>query len=172
MSSPYEFVYRGAFSFPLSPRQMWQELERPDRLTGRWRWVDVRRVDPTLEQGAELTCVIKQPVPLRMLLDVISRKVTHGELIGVEFRGDLRGRGELRLEPDSEGTLADCGGASRSCSAECARRHARLTVELTLQGGIIGDGFDKGDHANPEHPSPVSSLIGSPNVPGNRMFVG
>jgi hypothetical protein len=37
MSSPYEFVYRGAFSFPLSPRQMWQELERPDRLTGRWR---------------------------------------------------------------------------------------------------------------------------------------
>jgi hypothetical protein len=107
MSSPYEFVYRGAFSFPLSPRQMWQELERPDRLTGRWRWVDVRRVDPTLEQGAELTCVIKPPVPFRMLLDVIVREVTHGELIGVEFRGDLRGRGELRLEPDGEGTLAD-----------------------------------------------------------------
>lgn len=107
MNSPYEFVYRGAFSFPLSPRQMWQELERPDRLTGRWRYVDVRRVDPTLEQGAELTCVIKPRVPFRMLLDVIVREVTHGELIGVEFRGDLRGRGELRLEPDGEGTLAD-----------------------------------------------------------------
>jgi hypothetical protein len=51
--------------------------------------------------------VIKPPVPFRMLLDVIVHDVTHGELIGVEFRGDLRGRGELRLEPDGEGTLAD-----------------------------------------------------------------
>jgi hypothetical protein len=51
--------------------------------------------------------VIKPPVPFRMLLDVIVREVTHGELIGVEFRGDLRGRGELRLKPDGEGTLAD-----------------------------------------------------------------
>jgi hypothetical protein len=107
MSSPYEIVYREAFSFPLPPRQMWQELERPDRLTGRWRWVDVRRVDPTLEQGAELTCVIKPPVPFRMLLDVVVLEVTHDELIGVEFRGDLRGRGELRLAPDGEGTLAE-----------------------------------------------------------------
>jgi hypothetical protein len=65
------------------------------------------RVDPTLEQGAELTCVIKPPVPFRMLLDVIVRQVTHGARIGVEFRGDLRGRGELRLQPNGEGTLAD-----------------------------------------------------------------
>jgi hypothetical protein len=72
MSSPYEFVYRGAFSFPLSPRQMWQELERPDRLTGRWRWVDVRRVDPTLEQGAELTCVIKPPVPVPIMRRLVT----------------------------------------------------------------------------------------------------
>jgi hypothetical protein len=65
---------------------MWQELERPDRLTGRWRWVDVRRIDPTLKQGAELTCVIKPPVPFRMLLDVIEREVACGHPGGSTLR--------------------------------------------------------------------------------------
>lgn len=106
MSSPYEIDYRGAFSFPLSPRQMWHELERPDRLTGRWRWVDVRRVDPRLEPGAELSCVVKPPLPFRMSLDVVVLEVSHDKLIAVEFRGDLQGLAELRLQPEGGGTLA------------------------------------------------------------------
>lgn len=105
MSSPFVVDYRGVFSFPMSPCQMWHELERPDKLTGRWRWVDVLQVDPRLEPGAELSCVVTPPLPYRMALDVMVLEVSHCKLIEVEIRGDLRGRAELTLEPEGQGTL-------------------------------------------------------------------
>jgi hypothetical protein len=107
MSSRYEFVYKETFSFPLTPAQLWRELECPDRLTGRWSWVDVLRFYQSLEPGSELSCVIKPPVPFRILLDVEVVEISPGALVGIALRGDLEGRGELRLSPDGGDTLVE-----------------------------------------------------------------
>jgi hypothetical protein len=85
---------------------MWRELERPDKLTGSWRWVDVLRVGPRLEPGSGLSCVVTPPLPFRLALDVTVVEVSHCKMIEVEILGDLRGRAELTLEPEGEGTLA------------------------------------------------------------------
>jgi hypothetical protein len=107
MRSPYVILYRGAFSFPLSPCDMWNELERPDRLARGRRWVEVRQVDPRgLQPGAALLCVVEPPLPYRMSLEVVVVEASRCEFVEVEIHGDLEGHAELRLEPAGEGTRA------------------------------------------------------------------
>jgi hypothetical protein len=97
MRSPYVILYRGAFSFPLSPCDMWNELERPDRLARGRRWVEVRQVDPRgLQPGAALLCVVEPPLPYRMSLEVVVVEASRCEFVEVEIHGDLEGHAELR----------------------------------------------------------------------------
>jgi hypothetical protein len=105
MSSPFVVDYGKSFSFALPPSEIWEELERPDQLTSRWRWIEVLHVDPQLKRGAELSCVIKPPLPYRMSLDVMVAEVSNCKQIVVEINGDLQGRAELTLEPTLDGSM-------------------------------------------------------------------
>jgi carbon monoxide dehydrogenase subunit G len=106
-SSPYVIEYRGSFSFPVAPDEVWSAIEQPEHFERWWSWLRELRVEGSgLTTGAVLHGVVVPPVPYRMRLRVILVDCLPARHIEATVHGDLAGRARLLLEPEGEGTRA------------------------------------------------------------------
>ena len=65
--SPYVIEYRGAFSFPCTPDEVWSAMQRFDRFECWWGWLREFRVEgPGLEGGSVFHGVVVPPLPYRL----------------------------------------------------------------------------------------------------------
>jgi hypothetical protein len=84
--SPYVIEYRGAFSFPCPPDEVWSAMQRFERFECWWGWLREFRVEgPGLGAGSVLHGVVVPPLPYRLgvriaLLCVRPRRIEDARL--------------------------------------------------------------------------------------------
>ena len=105
--SPYVIEYRGAFSFPCPPDEVWSAMQRFDRFECWWGWLREFRVEgPGLEAGSVLHGVVVLPLPYRLGVRIAVLECVQPLRIEAAIHGDLEGAARLVLEPEREGTRA------------------------------------------------------------------
>jgi hypothetical protein len=102
---PYVIAYEGAFDFPLSPDELWDELEHVDRFDSFLLWLSDFRLDGDgLKAGSTLYGVISPPLPYRMRLRVDLDDCQRPSFVRASVHGDLEGDASLVLLPRDGGT--------------------------------------------------------------------
>jgi len=103
--SPCVIEYRGTFTFPVPPDELWAYLEKVDRLEPSLNWLSEFRFDGDgLRAGSVLAGVITPPLPYRMRLRVDLLECERPSRIEAAVHGDLEGWAQLLLEDDDGGT--------------------------------------------------------------------
>lgn len=125
--SPYVIEYRGAFSFPASPDEVWSAMERFERFERWWGWLREFRVEgPGLMTGSVLHGVVVPPLPYRLGVRIALLKCVRPRRIEAAIHGDLEGAARLVLEPEREGTRAEV-----SSTIEVMQRPLRVAARVT-----------------------------------------
>jgi hypothetical protein len=107
-ASPYVIEYRGHFSFPVPPEEVWSAIKQVDRFEGWWGWLrDLRVEGPALETGSVMTGVVAPPLPYRMGVRVALVNCIPFRRIDASVQGDIQGQARIVLEPVAKGTLAN-----------------------------------------------------------------
>lgn len=107
-TSPYVIDYTGRFGFPVPPSDVWSALGRLDQFERWWSWLGELEVDgPGIQTGSVLRGTVVPPLPYRMRLTVDLDRCVSERSIDASVTGDLLGEAHLRLNPTSEGTVAD-----------------------------------------------------------------
>jgi hypothetical protein len=102
---PYVIAYQGSFDFPLSPDEMWEELEHVDRFDAFLLWLSEFRFEGDgLKAGSSLYGVISPPLPYRMRLRVDLDECQRPSSIKASVHGDLEGDASLLLAGTAKGT--------------------------------------------------------------------
>ena len=128
--SPYVIEYRGAFSFPCPPDEVWSAMQRFERYERWWGWLREFRVEgPGLETGAVLHGVVVPPLPYRLGVRIVLGECVRSQLIDADIHGDLEGAARLVLEPERDGTRANV-----SSSIEVMQRPIRLAARVAPRG--------------------------------------
>jgi hypothetical protein len=92
--------YSGSHRFSISPRDLWSAIERTDRFSEWWGWLEEFHVQGEgLAQGSVLSGVVAPPVPYRMRIRVEILRVEPGAEIRAAVHGDLEGEAWLALHP-------------------------------------------------------------------------
>ena len=124
--SPYVVEYKGRFSFPASPQQVWSAVEHVERFETWWGWLrDLRVEGPGLTSGSVLHGVVAPPLPYRMRLRVVLLDSVPPHGIEASVHGDLVGHARLVLEPEGDGTRV-----SVSWTIEMMQRPMRLAARI------------------------------------------
>ena len=119
-SSPYVIDYEATFRFEVTPDELWETLEQPDRFERWWTWLGEFRFEPAapepagprgpdngvLAPGAVLHGIVAPPLPYRMRLNVVLDDCAPPSRIDASVHGDLEGHAVLHLEPAGDGTVA------------------------------------------------------------------
>lgn len=122
----YRMDYAGRFDFPISPPELWAELQRLDQFERWWGWLGNLRVDGAgLEVGSVLRGTVAPPVPYRMHVDVELWRCVPGQQIDATVTGDLAGDAHLRLRPTAGGTVTDV-----AWTLEMLQRPMRLAARV------------------------------------------
>ena len=104
-SSSCVIDYRGVFSFPVPPDELWVAIERVDRFEGWWSWLSEFRIEGDgLQTGSVLRGVVAPPLPYRMRLRVELTDCERPTRIEADVHGDLEGQARVLLEPEDDGT--------------------------------------------------------------------
>jgi carbon monoxide dehydrogenase subunit G len=107
MGSPYVMDYRGSFSLPAPPGDVWSAIGQVDQFEQWWVWLSEFRLEaPPLGRGAVLHGVVSPPLPYRMRLRIELETWDPPRLIEARVGGDLRGQARIVLEPGTGGTVA------------------------------------------------------------------
>ena len=124
--SPYVIEYRGAFSFPCPPDEVWSAMQRFERFECWWGWLREFRVEgPGLEGGSVFHGVVVPPLPYRLGVRIALLECVRPRRIEAAIHGDLEGAARLVLEPEREGTRA-----SVSSSIEVMQRPLRVAARV------------------------------------------
>lgn len=124
--SPYVIEYRGAFSFPCPPGEVWSAMQRFERFERWWSWLREFRVEgPGLEAGSVLHGVVVPPLPYRLGVRIALLECVRPRRIEAAIHGDLEGAARLVLEPEGEGTRA-----SVSSTIEVMQRPLRVAARV------------------------------------------
>jgi uncharacterized protein YndB with AHSA1/START domain len=118
--------YRGAYTFPVPPPELWDAMERTDRFQGWWRWLSEFRLEGDgLRAGSVLTGVVAPPVPYRMRVRVDLEECVRPSRIRASVHGDLEGPAELRLAARPGGSRVDA-----AWTLEMMQRPMRLAARV------------------------------------------
>src|SRR3954466_10300845 len=105
--SPYVIEYRGTFSFPCPPDQVWSAMQRFELFERWWGWLREFHVEgPGLEAGSVLHGVVVPPLPYHLRARGARLGCVPPRRIEAAIHGDLEGVARLVLEPEPEGTRA------------------------------------------------------------------
>ena len=100
--------YRGRFTLPASPDQVWAALGRFDRYEEWWGWLTELRVDGSgLAAGTILDGTVVPPLPYRLRVQVTLLECAAPQVIRAAVTGDLQGQGTVELAPAAGATRAD-----------------------------------------------------------------
>jgi hypothetical protein len=125
-TSPYVIEYRGAFSFPCRPEEMWSAMQRVDCFESWWGWLRELRVEGrALEAGCVLHGVVVPPLPYRLAVRIALLESVRPQRIDAAIHGDLEGAAHLVLEAERDGTRANV-----SSSIEVMQRPLRFAGRL------------------------------------------
>lgn len=126
MGSPYVIAYRGVFSFPLSPDEMWDVMEHTERFESWWGWLHQFRLEGDgLAAGSVLRGLVSPPVPYRMRVNVVIEEAARAVAVDAAVHGDLEGWARLRLSAEDSGTRAEVTWA-----VEMMQRPMRVAARL------------------------------------------
>jgi carbon monoxide dehydrogenase subunit G len=124
--SPYVIEYRGNFSFPCPPDEVWSAMQRFEWYERWWGWLREFRVDgPGLETGAVLHGVVVPPLPYRLGVRIVLAECVRPDRIDADIHGDLEGTAQIVLQPERDGTRA-----SVSSTIEVMQRPIRLAARV------------------------------------------
>ncbi len=126
--SPYVIEYRGAFSFPAPPEEVWSAMERFERFEHWWGWLREFRVEGPgrgLEAGSVLHGVVMPPLPYRLDVRIALLECVRPRRIEAAIHGDLEGAARLVLEAERDGTQA-----SVSSTIEVMQRPLRVAARV------------------------------------------
>jgi carbon monoxide dehydrogenase subunit G len=124
--SPCVIEYRGTFTFPVPPDELWAYLERVDRFEPSLNWLSEFRFEGDgLRAGSVLTGVITPPLPYRMRLRVDLLDCERPSRIEAAVHGDLEGWAHLLLEGDNGETRV-----TATWTFEMMQRSMRMAARL------------------------------------------
>lgn len=105
--SPYVIDYRGRFSLPMRPEEVWSAIGHVERFETWWSWLRGLTVEgPMLEAGSVLRGVVTPPLPYRMGITVDLVDCVPFQRIEATVHGDLEGWARLLLEDEGDSTSA------------------------------------------------------------------
>jgi hypothetical protein len=108
VASPYVMDYSGRFSFPVSPAELWDAIERFDQFERWWGWLGDLKIDGAgLVAGSRMVGTVAPPLPYRMQVTVHMDRCEHERFVDASVTGDLVGPAHLRLHPTGTGTDAE-----------------------------------------------------------------
>jgi hypothetical protein len=106
MGTPAVFHFRRQWTVPLSPEQLWAQLEVPNRYCQWWDWLE-RFDGDDFHVGADLPLVIRSPLwyHLRTVLHVDELEPAHH--LHAQVTGDLIGPASLEIYDEPTGSRAE-----------------------------------------------------------------
>jgi carbon monoxide dehydrogenase subunit G len=135
--SPYVLEYRGAFSFPCPPDEVWSAMQRFECFERWWGWLREFRVEgPGLEAGSVFHGMVVLPLPYRLGVRIALLECVQPRHIEAAIHGDLEGAARLVLEPEREGTRVRV-----SSSIEVMQRPLRVAARVAPR--VLGWGHDR-----------------------------
>jgi hypothetical protein len=124
--SRYVIDYRGAFSFPCPPDEVWSAMQRFELFECWWGWLREFRVEGDgLEAGSVLHGVVVPRLPYRLGVRIALLECVRPRRIEAAIHGDLEGAAQLVLEPERVGTRA-----SVSSTIEVMQRPLRVAARV------------------------------------------
>ncbi|HXY91498.1 MAG TPA: SRPBCC family protein [Acidimicrobiia bacterium] len=107
MATPFRFDR--AWSFAVTPDELWSTLEQTDRYTAWWPWLRDLELDgtgPGLRTGAIAHLVIQAPLPYQLRCTISVDDARRPHTLTTHVSGDLHGPATLQLEATDAGTDA------------------------------------------------------------------
>jgi uncharacterized protein YndB with AHSA1/START domain len=98
-----------AWSFAVTPEELWTTLEQTDKYRTWWPWLREFRVDGDgdgFRAGATAQLVIQAPLPYQLRCVIHVDEVVRSQKLVAHVTGDLEGPARLELEPSTAGTQA------------------------------------------------------------------
>jgi hypothetical protein len=114
------FKFDRAWSFAVTPEELWTTLEQTDQYRVWWPWLREFRVDgDAFRAGSTANLVIQAPLPYQLRCAIQVDDVVRTQTLVAHVTGDLEGPATLELVPTP-------GGA-----------RARLSWELNVRSSLL-----------------------------------
>jgi Polyketide cyclase / dehydrase and lipid transport len=105
MATPFRFDR--AWSFAVTPEELWGTLEQTDRYTAWWPWLREFDVDGNgLNPGSIARLVIQAPLPYQLRCTIDVDESLPARRLVTRVKGDLQGPASLELTPTPTGSEA------------------------------------------------------------------
>ena len=105
MATPFRFDR--AWSFAVTPDELWAILEQTDEYTSWWPWLREFTVEGDgFADGSIARLVIQAPLPYQLRCTIDVDEVVRAERLVTRVTGDLAGPARLELEAAPTGSLA------------------------------------------------------------------
>jgi Polyketide cyclase / dehydrase and lipid transport len=107
MATPFRFDR--AWTFAVTPEELWSTLEQTDRYTTWWPWLralDLDGTGPALQTGTVARLLIQAPLPYQLRCTLTVDEAVRPRSLVTHVVGDLDGPASLRLDPTAAGTDA------------------------------------------------------------------
>ena len=105
MATPFKFDR--AWSFAVTPEELWSTLERTDQYRVWWPWLREFRVEGDgFSVGSTAHLVIQAPLPYQLRCDIHVDEVARSQMLAAHVTGDLEGPARLELLPTPGGATA------------------------------------------------------------------
>jgi len=132
--APRPFRSTRTFAFPVSPEQLWGEIEQVDRFATWWPWLEA--LDATgLVEGDVWDCRVQPPLPWSVRFLVTLDRVEAPGRADATVTGDIRGTASLVIEPAT-------GGSQATLTSCLAPASALLQTAGIVARPLIGWGHD------------------------------
>lgn len=87
--------------FAASPERFWDMVSRTGDFRRWWPWL--RHLDGTFDEGAQVDCVVRSPLPYSLRFSVQVHELVYARLIRGDVTGDLRGPARFELAAHTGG---------------------------------------------------------------------
>jgi hypothetical protein len=105
VATPFQFDR--AWSFGVTPEELWTTLGQTDKYREWWPWLREFRVDGDgFRSGATAQLVIQAPLPYQLRCAIHVDEVVRPQKLVAHVTGDLEGPARLELEPTPGGAQA------------------------------------------------------------------
>ena len=105
MATPFHFDR--AWSFAVTPDELWTTLEQTDQYRDWWPWLREFRIDGDgFQPGSTAHLVIQAPLPYQLRCSIHVDRVVRHQTLFSRVTGDLEGPARLELAPTANGAEA------------------------------------------------------------------